>query len=133
MTATCALCGFRAASTITDWDGRPVPACSQCVGEISQCVDEIAPAVNASSLSMTGRVALLVRQTGSSGLDLNSICLSLDAGDATTRNAVSKALSRLVADGYLDASGSHNERFYRPGPRPLARKRWHRSSERRTT
>lgn len=31
---TCALCGERDASTVTDLDGRPVPACARCLAPV---------------------------------------------------------------------------------------------------
>lgn len=34
MTRTCALCGERDATTVTDLDGRPVPACARCLAPV---------------------------------------------------------------------------------------------------
>lgn len=124
MAGTCALCGFRDATTITDWDGRPVLACPTC----TRVPDDLAPPSRAFDLnraSLALRVAHYVFGPGADGADVSEVAAALDHDRSKIeRNAISAALSRLVRQGFLDVTGTHQFRIYRPGQRPIESGRW---------
>ena len=111
MKTTCALCGWRDATTLTDWDDRPVVSCAGCAEPV---VDDPPPQ------SMPERVLAFVRAFGAHGLRLADVAHGLEAVGEDERNAVSLILSRLSKAGRLAATGARNERVYRPAGRRAA-------------
>ncbi len=117
---TCAIDGWREATARVEIDGRIYAACDRCLAEVPAPPSEVEERCSVRLLALR-----YVLGPGSIGVDSNTVALALGmSGDEALRNAVSKALSRLVRDGFLEVSGTQNERFYRPGRREIESARW---------
>ncbi len=120
---TCALCGSRDATTLTEWDGRGVPACDRCLA------DDLADAewYDIADASWAAKAVHLARRHP--GLTALEIAEMLGVAgdqhrrgpDARAHDAVATGLSRAVKDGYLvrvDESIHHCGGCYYPTEKP---------------
>ncbi len=105
VTATCAICGVRDATTRDEVDGREVAACASCTAEVA---DPTPPA------STGERVVRMLQM--SPGMDLHELAEALGETDEMAKARVSAALSRAVRLGLCRAEGPRCEKLYYPTP-----------------
>ena len=108
---TCALCGGRDAATITEYNGRGVPACSVCLAEVAEPEFECSIHDQAAEGSL-GEAAM--RAVGLfDGITARDLSEYLGVGGSKLgRNNVTVTLSRGVRRGLLRAEGPANGRLY---------------------
>ena len=138
---TCALCGERDATTVTDLDGRPVPACARCLAPvpdpehpyepIKADLPPFEPSRDTCGSHDTRAAILAAVDRLGAGCTTGQIAAVLGIrqpgwkADRSVRrpyDALSQSLVRLVADGYLaaeyiDAASPRKGKTYRIGAR----------------
>jgi len=113
---TCAICGERDASTVTDLDGRPVPACARCLAPVPDPTHPYEPADSldprrvearrfvstdhTTAETLIGAVARLGRPTFAELIDHLGIT---NHRENTLRATVRRNLTRLQARGVVAA------------------------------
>lgn len=113
---TCAICGSRPSTCVTDWDGRSVAACSQCVSEVTPVAG--APAVygrrsrtggthdDGSPMITADQVAAYIASNpGSTSSDVAE-CFGHGV-NGSRRNRIYTHLSRLCRAGKLRRDKQH--------------------------
>ncbi len=108
MTATCALCGSRDSSGLTDYDGRLVPACDHCLAPPAEPV--------LSRTAVTGkdtRSQLLGLLRSNGALTAAEVSNLLHVVGQEDRLVISQTLWRMAHEGALEIDRDARPQEYR--------------------